>query len=101
MFGGQNAPDGWLLCQGQVFQYYEYQDLFALIGNLYGGDGTSTWALPDLRGRVPVSAGPGYAQAQQGGLERVALQPAELPTHNHQPIQSASTKAGSSVPTGG
>ena len=59
MFGGNFAPYGWMLCQGQLLPISEYQTLFQLIGTTYGGDGQTTFALPDLRGRLPIHTGPG------------------------------------------
>lgn len=87
MFGGNFAPDGWALCQGQQMPISQYQELFSLIGTTYGGDGQSTFNLPDLRCRIPVHQGSGagqsYALGQQGGSENVTLLPAQLPAHTH------------------
>jgi microcystin-dependent protein len=90
------APRGWMFCQGQLLQIAQYTALYSLIGNIYGGDGRTTFALPDLRGRVPVGAGqyPGqsnYQIGQAGGSETVALTAAQMPAHTH--AQPASTKA--------
>ena len=82
------APRGWAFCNGQLLAISQNQALFALIGNYYGGDGRTTFALPDLRGRVPVGAGQGlglspYSLAQQGGVETVPLTEAQMPSHVH------------------
>lgn len=90
------APRGWMLCQGQILQIAQYSALFSLLGTTYGGDGRTTFALPDLRGRVPVGAGQGsglsnYQMGQIGGAETVTLTDAQMPAHTH--AQPASTKA--------
>jgi microcystin-dependent protein len=81
-------PRGWLHCRGQVLPINQNQALFALIGTTYGGDGRTNFALPDLRGRVPISrrAGPGLTGrkcGELGGSETVALKSTELPAHTH------------------
>jgi microcystin-dependent protein len=83
MFGGNFAPAGWMFCEGQLLPISEYETLFNLIGTTYGGDGQSTFALPDLRGRIPVHAGNGFTQAQSGGAETVTLTTQQIPSHNH------------------
>src|ERR1043166_8601406 len=90
MFAGNFAPVGWRLCQGQVLPISENEVLFNLIGTTYGGDGQSTFALPDLRSRVPVHVGPGFAQGQPGGVETVTLTTSQIPTHSHVPQAAAS-----------
>jgi len=100
MFGGDYAPQGWAICDGKLLQISDYPELYNLLGTLYGGDGNTTFAVPDLCGRVPIHRGPGYATAQKGGLEQVTLTPSELPQHNHAPVQAAKTKAGASAPSG-
>jgi microcystin-dependent protein len=77
------APQGWQLCQGQLLAISQNQTLFALFGTTYGGDGQQTFALPDLRGRVPVGQGTGYIMGQRGGAEQVSLTISQLPAHNH------------------
>lgn len=81
------APKGWALCDGALLSTSQNQALFALIGSAYGGNGVSTFALPDLRGRVPLGQGSGnggtYAVGTPGGAESVALTPAQLPGHGH------------------
>jgi len=77
------APAGWNLCQGQVLPISENDTLFNLIGTTYGGDGQSTFALPDLQGRVPVHQGNGFSLAQTGGQESVTLTTPQMPAHTH------------------
>jgi microcystin-dependent protein len=88
MFGGNFAPRGWAFCNGQLLQIAQFQALFALLGTTYGGDGRTTFGLPDLRGRVPVHPGtaPGlstYRLGQKGGLEQVTLTSNQMPSHTH------------------
>lgn len=87
MFGGNFAPAGWMFCNGQLLPISEYETLFNLIGTTYGGDGQSTFALPDLQGRVPIHWGTGggstYSLAQNGGVEQVTLAVAQIPAHTH------------------
>lgn len=82
-------PRGWAFCNGQVLSISQNTALFSLIGTFYGGNGVSTFQLPDLRGRVPLSAGQGtglsnYVIGQVGGVENVFLNISQLPSHNHQ-----------------
>jgi microcystin-dependent protein len=83
MFAGNFAPAGWMFCEGQLLPISEYDTLFNLIGTTYGGDGQSTFGLPDLRGRVPLHLGNGMTLAQTGGAETVTLTGQEIPAHNH------------------
>jgi microcystin-dependent protein len=83
MFAGNFAPAGWMFCEGYLLPISEYETLFTLIGTTYGGDGESTFALPDLRGRIPVHQGNGYVLAQTGGQEEVTLTQQQLPAHGH------------------
>jgi microcystin-dependent protein len=88
MFGGNFAPKGWALCNGQLLAISQNTALFSLLGTIYGGNGTTTFALPDLRGRVPIHFGQGaglsnYTQGQQAGSESVTLLVGQLPAHNH------------------
>lgn len=88
LFAGNFAPDGWALCHGQQISISENDVLFMLLGTTYGGDGQSTFALPDFRGRVPIHRGQGsglshYVQGQTGGAEEVQLSAAQLPSHSH------------------
>lgn len=95
MFAGNFAPSGWMLCQGQLIPISEYETLFNLIGTNYGGDGQSTFALPDLRGRIPVHFGAGYVLGQMGGVEEVTLSVAQIPSHTH--ALAASTVSGNQI----
>jgi microcystin-dependent protein len=92
MFGGNFAPAGWAFCSGGVLSISENDVLFSLIGTIYGGDGQSTFGLPDLRGRIPVHQGNGYVQGQQAGAETVTLTSGQMATHSHAP--AAQTAAG-------
>src|SRR6266550_3297058 len=83
MFGGNFAPAGWAFCDGQLQAISENEALFALIGTTYGGDGQSTFALPDLRGRAPLHQGGGFILAQNGGVETVTLTTNQIPIHTH------------------
>jgi microcystin-dependent protein len=88
MFAGNFAPAGWALCNGQLMAIADNPTLFQLIGTTYGGDGMSTFQLPDLRGRLPVhqGAGPGlssYTLADSAGVESVTLTAAQMPSHTH------------------
>lgn len=83
MFAGNFAPAGWMFCAGQLLPISENEVLFQLIGTTYGGDGQSTFALPDLRGRLPVHAGNGLTLAETLGAEDVTLTVNQLPAHSH------------------
>lgn len=90
MFGGNFAPRDWAFCNGQLLPISEHDALFSLLGTTYGGDGRTDFALPDLRGRVPLhaggSGGPGlhrYREGQKGGRETVTLTENQMPTHQH------------------
>jgi microcystin-dependent protein len=83
MFAGNFAPAGWMFCEGQLLPISEYETLFNLIGTTYGGDGQSNFALPDLRGRVPIHFGNGSTLAQTGGAETVTLTVSQIPAHTH------------------
>ncbi|MDP1698306.1 MAG: tail fiber protein [Xanthomonadaceae bacterium] len=84
MFGFSFAPKGWALCNGQLLPIAQNQALFALLGTTYGGNGTTTFALPDLRGRTPTHFGNGTLQGDAAGVENVTLLPAQMPAHTHQ-----------------
>lgn len=92
MFAGNFAPAGWMFCEGQLLPISEYETLFNLIGTTYGGDGQSTFALPDLRGRIPIHFGGGFTLAETGGVEEITLTLSQIPSHNHNLI--ASTDSG-------
>lgn len=83
MFAGSFAPAGWMFCDGQLLPISENETLFQLIGTTYGGDGESTFALPNLAGRVPVHFGSGMIQAEMAGSESVTLTTQQIPIHNH------------------
>ena len=103
MFGGTFAPAGWMTCSGQLLPISEYETLFNLIGTTYGGDGQSTFGLPDLQGRVPIHNGQGnglsaYVIGQKAGTETVTLTTQQIPSHNHL-IGIPSSGANQSVPS--
>jgi microcystin-dependent protein len=83
MFAGNFAPAGWMFCEGQLLPISENETLFQLIGTTYGGDGQSTFALPDLRGRIPVHMGSGFTLAETGGAEEITLTVSQIPSHSH------------------
>ena len=99
MFAGNFAPQGWMACEGQLLPIADYETLFNLIGTTYGGDGQSTFALPDLRGRLPIHAGNGFTLAETGGTENVILTVNQIPAHSHT-LQGSSAAANSTDPTG-
>ena len=99
MFAGNFAPAGWMFCEGQLLPISENETLFQLIGTTYGGDGQSTFALPDLRGRLPVHQGNGFILAETGGAEEITLTVNQIPAHSHAVLASASA-ATSKSPTG-
>jgi microcystin-dependent protein len=104
MFAGNFAPYGWAFCNGQLQSIADNAALFSLLGTTYGGDGSTTFGLPDLRGRVPIGQGPGlglsnYALGQMGGQENITLLTTQIPAHTHS--LSGVTEAGTSAtPTG-
>jgi microcystin-dependent protein len=83
MFAGNFAPAGWMFCAGQLLPISENETLFQLIGTTYGGDGQSTFALPDLRGRLPIHFGNGFILAETGGAEQITLTVPQIPAHSH------------------
>ena len=95
MFAGNFAPAGWMFCAGQLLPISENDTLFNLIGTTYGGDGQETFALPDLRGRLPLHRSGGLTQGQSGGVEEVTLTIQSWPTHSHALV--ASTDAGTTT----
>ena len=99
MFGGNFAPAGWSFCDGSLIAISDNDALFNLIGTTYGGDGQSTFALPDLRSRIPVHVAAGYSLAQTGGVEMVTLTASQIPAHTH--MVNCDSAAGTSAdPTG-
>jgi microcystin-dependent protein len=95
MFAGNFAPAGWMFCEGQLLPISENETLFQLIGTTYGGDGESTFALPDLRGRIPLHQGNGFILAETGGAEEITLTVNQIPAHSHPLL--ASGDAGSTT----
>jgi microcystin-dependent protein len=100
MFAGNFAPQGWAFCDGALMAIDQNTALFQLIGTTYGGDGQTTFAVPNLQSRIPVHIGPGFALAQAGGVETVTLTTSQIPAHNHVP-QANSSAGTQSSPAGG
>lgn len=102
-FGTRGAPNGWQGCDGSLLPISEYDALFALIGTTYGGDGQTTFAVPDLRGRLPIHQGTGpglstYIIGQRAGTETVTVLPTQMPAHIHTAV--ATSGAASSLTPG-
>ena len=101
MFGGSFAPAGWAFCNGALMPISENETLFNLIGTTYGGDGQTTFALPDLQGRTPVHQGQGpgitqnYTIGEVAGVEQVTLTTQQIPVHNHAWVASSALGTGS------
>ena len=89
MFAGNFAPAGWMFCEGQLLPISENETLFNLIGTTYGGDGQSTFALPDLRGRLPLHQGNGFVLAETGGAEEITLTVNQISAHSHPLLASS------------
>jgi microcystin-dependent protein len=89
IFAGNFAPAGWMFCEGQLLPISENEILFQLIGTTYGGDGQSTFALPDLRGRLPLHFGNGFVLAETGGVESVTLTVQQIAAHTHPMLASS------------
>jgi microcystin-dependent protein len=94
-----NAPAGWALCEGQLLPINRNQELFSLLGTTYGGDGRTSFALPDLRGRVPLNFGNAFSLGQSGGQEAHALTLAEMPSHGHPLMADATPNSQSNTPS--
>ncbi|HEY0589725.1 MAG TPA: tail fiber protein [Pseudoduganella sp.] len=98
MFAGNFAPAGWAFCDGQLLSITEYDTLFTLLGTTYGGDGQSTFALPDMRSRVPLHHGSlqdrTFAIGEMGGAESVTLTSQQIPNHSHTIIGSTERGSG-------
>ncbi len=94
MFAGNFAPAGWMFCEGQLLPISENETLFNLIGTTYGGDGQSTFSLPDLRGRIPIHQGNGFILAETGGAEEITLTVNQIPAHSHPALGSTNTGTG-------
>jgi len=99
MFAGNFAPAGWMFCEGQLLPISENETLFQLIGTTYGGDGQSTFALPDLRGRLPIHQGNGFILAETGGAEEITLTVNQISAHSH-PLLGSQNTASTTDPTG-
>lgn len=100
LFAGNFAPKGWAKCEGQLLPINQNQALFSLLGTTYGGDGTTTFALPDYRGRAATGVGQTNLQGQKVGAETATLTQANLPAHSHiEPIKVSSSKATLNVPS--
>jgi microcystin-dependent protein len=99
MFAGNFAPAGWMFCEGQLLPISENETLFNLIGTTYGGDGQSTFALPDLRGRIPIHMGNGFILAETGGAEEITLTVSQMPAHSH-PLLASTNIGNQSDPSG-
>lgn len=105
MFGGNFAPRGWAFCDGQLLAISQNTALFSILGTTYGGDGRTTFALPDLRGRAPIGPrnGPGlsdYRLGQRGGVETVTLNITQIPSHTHaHELKVSSADSSQAVPT--
>jgi microcystin-dependent protein len=104
MFAGNFAPRGWAFCQGQILSIAQNTALFSLLGTMYGGDGRTTFGLPDLRGRVPVGQGQGpglspRAIGELAGVENVTLTAQQMPAHNHAAMASGA-KGNTNSPIG-
>jgi len=99
MFAGNFAPAGWMFCEGQLLPISENETLFQLIGTTYGGDGQSTFALPDLRGRIPLHQGNGFILAETGGAEEVTLTVNQIAAHSH-PLLAAAINGDQINPSG-
>src|SRR6266550_6614641 len=91
IFAGNFAPAGWMFCEGQLLPISENETLFQLIGTTYGGDGQSTFALPDLRGRLPIHFGNGFILAETGGVEEITLTVQQIAAHNHALLATAAS----------
>jgi microcystin-dependent protein len=102
LFGFPRVPTGWFACDGSLLPISEYQALYAVVGTTYGGDGVTTFAVPDLRGRLPVHQGtgpglPNMVVGQRAGSESVTLSTTQLPSHTH-PMQATTADANAYVP---
>ncbi|HET6938236.1 MAG TPA: tail fiber protein [Nocardioides sp.] len=97
MFAGNFEPAGWMFCDGRLLPISENETLFTLIGTTYGGDGESVFALPDLRGRIPIHQGNGFILAETGGAEQVTLTVNQIPSHTH-PVLATTAVANQSSP---
>ena len=93
------APKGWALCNGQTLPINQNQALFALLGTTYGGNGQTTFGLPDLRGNTPIHNGEGHTLGEKGGAQSVTLTQQQMPAHIHV-LNTASVNSNTNVPGG-
>lgn len=105
LFAGSYAPDGWALCDGSLLAISTYAALFSILGTTYGGNGTTNFGLPDLRGRLPMHPGRGNGLTprtlgEMGGSETVTLLANQMPAHSH-PVSASNVAGGSAAPEGG
>jgi len=94
LFGGNFEPTGWAFCNGQLLSISQNEALFNLIGATYGGDGQSTFALPNLQGRLPIHQGSGFSIGEEGGEENHTLTTGEMPAHRHPGFSSLAAASG-------
>jgi len=99
MFAGNFAPAGWMFCEGQLLPISENEALFQLIGTTYGGNGETNFALPDLRGRIPIHQGNGFVLGETGGAEEITLTVNQIPAHSHS-LFASNSPAQESQPDG-
>lgn len=99
LFGFNFAPRGWAMCDGQILPINQNQSLYSILGTTYGGDGRTTFALPDLRGRLPMHATTSFPQGSKGGAEQHVLSVAEMPAHAHA-VRLGTNAASQSAPQG-
>ena len=99
MFAGNFPPAGWMFCEGQLLPISENETLFQLLGTTYGGDGQSTFALPNLSGRLPLHQGNGFTLAETGGAEEITLTVSQIPAHSH-PLLAAGAIGNDPNPAG-
>ncbi|MEM8807659.1 MAG: tail fiber protein [Cyanobacteria bacterium P01_G01_bin.38] len=83
LFGFNFAPRGWAKCDGELLAITQYESLYSILGTTFGGDGRTTFALPDLRGRLPIHASSSYSAGSKGGIEEITLTEAQIPAHTH------------------
>lgn len=100
-YAGPQPPEGWIFCHGQLLSIEKYGNLFRLIGNTFGGNGTTHFALPDLRGRAVLGRSDRYPLGAKGGHESVTLTEAQLPAHHHRANVSGNTTPNNNGPANG
>jgi len=100
LFSFNFAPSGWATCDGQLLQISQNNALYALLGIMYGGNGSTNFNLPDLRGRTPLHFTSGFAQGQNGGYEGIALTQSQIPGHVHGLVATSATTNTTNAPGG-